>query len=240
MNKKVYVLSFAILALSLMGFAGYSFASSNIGSSGGHKNPPSVVGVVTEIQGAILSVLARDNNTYTVDASRASVVTGFIGPWGKPSSLADIAVRDTLTIKGDVEGTSIDAAIIAHNRTPQNASANNPRQQTDNSANPVAASAPQTNSTSTQATTTIEATSSGIINTVKDSVTAVVDKVVNLITGTTSTSTEDHVGEMASTTPDSAASTSANESANISSSTVLSNDATSNGDASASDAPATN
>lgn len=239
MNKKFYVLSFAILALSLMGFAGYSFASSNVGSSGGHKNPPSVVGVVTEIQGAILSVLARDNNTYTVDASRASVVTGFIGPWGKPSSLADIAVTDTLTIKGDVEGTSIDAAIIAHNRTPQNASANNPRQQSDTPANPVVADAPQTNVTSAPSATTSEATSSGIMDTVKDSVAAVVDKVVNLVTGTTSTSTEDRVGEMASTTPDSAAST-ANESANISSSTVLSNDATSNGGTSASDAPAAN
>ncbi len=240
MNKKYYVLSFAVLMLSLMGFASYSFASANAGSFGvrwtpedgvhlsGHKNPPSVVGVVTDIQGAILSILARDNNTYTVDASHASVVTGFIGPWGKPSSLADIAVTDTLTIKGDVNGESIDAAIIAHNRTPQNASANNPRQQTDSPASSVEASAPQTNSTSTQTTTTTEATSSGIINTVKDSVSTVVDKVVNFITGTTtSTSTED---QPATTTPETIAtstqSTTATETQNSTSSEAQTNSET--------------
>ena len=242
MNKKYYVLSFAVLMLSLMGFASYSFASANAGSSGGHKNPPSVVGVVTDIQGAILTIVARDNNTYTVDASRASVVTGFIGSWAKHSSLADIAVTDTLTIKGNITGTSIIAKKISHNKTPKNALANNTKLKATIAPNLAAANASQV-STSTEIATTTESTSTGIIGAVKDTVTAVVDKVVDFIAGTTtSTTTEDQTDATttATTSPDAVTTTTTSETVNISSSTVHENGTTDIGGTSTNGASNTN
>ena len=243
MNKNFYVFSFAILFVSLVGFASYSFTFANAGSSGGgQKNPPSFVGVVTDIQGAILTIVARDNNTYTVDASRASVVTGFIGPWAKPSSLADIAVTETLTIKGDIDGASINAVDIAHNKTPQNALANNPRLKTDVTAKSVTPDAPQI-STSTEVATTTDATSTDIFGVVKDTVATVVDKVVEFITGTTtSTTTEDQTAATttATSSSDVVATTTTAENVNISSSTVQEDGTTDIGGTSTNNASNTN
>ena len=243
MNKNSYVLYFAILFVALVGFASYSFTFANAGSSGGgQKNPPSIVGVVTDIQGAILTIVARDNNTYTVDASRASVVTGFIGPWAKPSSLADIAVTETLTIKGDINGASINAVDIAHNKTPQDVLANNPRLKTDVTAKSVAPDAPQI-STSTEVATTTYATSTDIFGVVKDTVATVVDKVVEFITGTTtSTTTEDQTAATttATSSSDVVPTTTTAENVNISSSTVQEDGTTDIGGTSTNNASNTN
>ena len=243
MNKNSYVLYFAILFVALVGFASYSFTFANAGSSGGgQKNPPSIVGVVTDIQGAILTIVARDNNTYTVDASRASVVTGFIGPWAKPSSLADIAVTETLTIKGDINGASINAVDIAHNKTPQDVLANNPRLKTDVTSKSVAPDAPQI-STSTEVATTTYATSTDIFGVVKDTVATVVDKVVEFITGTTtSTTTEDQTAATttATSSSDVVPTTTTAENVNISSSTVQEDGTTDIGGTSTNNASNTN
>jgi hypothetical protein len=108
----VFLIAIAVGA-SFVGFASFSFAES--------KRPPAIVGVVKEINGTSLTLIARDNNTYTVDASDAKVVTGFFGFWAKPSLFSNIQVADTLTIKGDINGSSISATDIADNKTPKNA-----------------------------------------------------------------------------------------------------------------------
>lgn len=222
MNKssRIWV---AVLLVSLMGFAGYSLAFANSRSVAEQKASPSIVGVVTDISGANLTIIARDNNTYQVDAGSATVITGFIGPWSKPSSLSDIQVTDTLTVIGDVNGSLINAERIAHNKTPQTALANNPKFASELASKSSPASVPQTIPADTVTSTPTEGTSTGIIGAVKETVGTVVDKILDFITGTTTSATSsDQTSHAATSTPDAASSstesTSSAETVNASSS----------------------
>ena len=121
MNKKISSL-IVITLISFVGVTSYAFAATHAtsGNSLNKKYPLAIVGIVTGINGTNIIVTGRDNNTYTVDASVATVVTGFLGHFAKPSSFSNIQVTDTLTIKGKINGYSIHAKEIADNKTPKN------------------------------------------------------------------------------------------------------------------------
>ena len=121
MNKKISSL-IVITLISFVGVTSYAFAATHAtsGNSLNKKHSPAIVGVVTGINGTNITVTGRDNNTYTVDASGATVVTGFLGHFAKPSSFSNIQVTDILTIKGKINGYSIHAKEIADNKTPKN------------------------------------------------------------------------------------------------------------------------
>jgi hypothetical protein len=76
---------------------------------GGHSG---AVGTVTAINGTTLTLTGRDGTTYTVDASSAHI--------GKMISIGigDVAVGDTLGIRGAVSGTSITAQDILDGQPP--------------------------------------------------------------------------------------------------------------------------
>ena len=201
--------------ISLAGFATHSFAETNHSSA--------IVGVVTEINGTTLSVLARDNNTYTVNAGDAKVVKGFLGFWAKPSAFSNIEVTDTLTIKGDIDGTTINATEIADNKTPKNIQIEAKSQKapsliekainlvTGKTTEPDASSTTPDTASST-ATTTATSTDAGgeseasttatttsiianVINTVGDTI----QNIVNTVTGTSSTSPDSNAGDAPAT-----------------------------------------
>ncbi len=113
MNKKTILSLVAIMSISFIGFISYSFASVNKDKN----RPPVIVGIVSEINGTNIVMIGRDKNTYTVDASNATVVSGFLGFWAKPSSFSNIQVTDTLTVKGKIQDYSIFATEIADNKT---------------------------------------------------------------------------------------------------------------------------
>ena len=113
MSKKTVLFILGITTIfSFVGFSTLSFAET--------KHSPVTVGILTEIDGTNLTVLARDNNTYKVYAGNAKIVTGFLGYWSKPSSLSNMQVTDTLTILGETDNLSIIASEVAHNKTPKN------------------------------------------------------------------------------------------------------------------------
>ncbi len=191
MKKKtiVFLIAIAVVA-SFVGFASSSFAEG--------KRSPAIVGVVTEINGSSLTLIARDNNTYTVDASDAKVVKGFLGFWSKPSSFSNIQVTDTLTVKGDVNGSSISATDIADNKTPKNAQSDARTNKTpsilDTVINAVtggttttpdtSSSTPETASTTASSTDVIVNNEASTTSTTTASTTSITDNVINAISDT--------------------------------------------------------
>ncbi len=192
MKKKTIVFLIAIAVVgSFVGFASSSFAES--------KHSPAIVGVVTEINGTSLTLIARDNNTYAVDAGDAKVVKGFLGFWSKPSSFSNIQVTDTLTVKGDVNGSSISATDIADNKTPKNAQGDARTNKTpsiiDTVINAVTGgttTTPDTSSSSTPETASTTASSTDVIvnneasttSTTTASTTSIADNVINAVSYT--------------------------------------------------------
>lgn len=209
-KKTIVTLTVFAFIISLAGFATHSFAETNHSSA--------IVGVVTEINGTTLSVLARDNNTYTVNAGDAKVVKGFLGFWAKPSAFSNIEVTDTLTIKGDIDGTTINATEIADNKTPKNIQTEARSKQTpsilDTVINAVtggttttpdiSSSTSSTIATSTDVNTESEAsttaTTTSIIENVINTVGDTIQNIVNTVTGTSSSSADNSTGEASATT----------------------------------------
>jgi hypothetical protein len=68
-----------------------------------------IMGTVTAVNGSIITVLGKDNTSYTVDASTAKI-RGNAGV--STSTLADLKVGDMIVVKGSITGASITAATI--------------------------------------------------------------------------------------------------------------------------------
>lgn len=84
------------------------------GQPGAHmgKRTPTVRGSVTAITGATLTVAdSRTGTVYTVDATTATVVKGYVA-----STLSAITVGDNVVVEGTVNGTSITATKILDNK----------------------------------------------------------------------------------------------------------------------------
>ncbi len=78
----------------------------------GHGRGPGVIGTVSAINGSTLTVLSKDGTSYTVDASSAKVTKPVAGAKPTDTTVAAIAVGDTVGVQGTVTGTSIVAKHI--------------------------------------------------------------------------------------------------------------------------------
>ncbi len=169
MKKKpiVFLITIAVV-ISFVGFAGSSLVA-----KAADKTSRPIVGVVTGINGTTLTVVTRNNATYSVDADNADVVTGFLGFWAKPSSFSNIQVTDTLTVKGDVSGSSIIAIDIADNKTPSNALSEESLKPS-----PTDATSTQTNSDTQNLNEQASSTNSDASSTILDTLQGIVNNVV--------------------------------------------------------------
>jgi hypothetical protein len=86
---------------------------------------PMIAGTVTSINGSTVSVTNKGNNTYTIDASSATIKKGGI----ENATVSNIAVGDNIVAQGAVTGTSMTASsVIDQGGAPANStsgSANN-------------------------------------------------------------------------------------------------------------------
>lgn len=74
---------------------------------------PGVMGTVASVNGSTITVTGKDGTAYTVNAAGATVkkhIEGQEGP--QTGSLADIAVGDTVAVRGTLSGTTVTAAEI--------------------------------------------------------------------------------------------------------------------------------
>lgn len=72
---------------------------------------PMVVGVVSGVNGTIITVNGKNGTTYAVDAANAKITAGF-GPKATIESLSAIAVNDQVAVIGTVNGSSVAATAI--------------------------------------------------------------------------------------------------------------------------------
>ncbi len=73
-------------------------------------NFPGVMGIVTGISGTTISLTAKDNTLYSIETTSATVIEKGIPP--VKTQLSEIAVGDTLMIRGVVNGTHVTAEKI--------------------------------------------------------------------------------------------------------------------------------
>jgi hypothetical protein len=120
MKKYISILAVAAgIAASLI-IAMPAFAQGNpgggwgMGRGGGQMQKPGVFGTVSAISGNTITITARQgfNNTtaattYTVNATNATVTKNNVA-----STVASIAVGDTVAVQGTVNGTNVTATII--------------------------------------------------------------------------------------------------------------------------------
>jgi len=92
--------------------------------NGGSSTPPFtgngepiVAGKVTAVSGSTLTITNSSNVTYTVDATNAKIVAGING---EVSSLANIAVGDTVVVQGTVNGTAVTASTVINQTSSVN------------------------------------------------------------------------------------------------------------------------
>lgn len=97
-----------------MGMKGFASSTPLIEGNG----QPVVGGSVSAISGSMLTVSAKAGATYSVDAGSATVIKG-----GATSSLANIAVGDSVVVQGAVNGTSITASSVIDQGVPKTANA---------------------------------------------------------------------------------------------------------------------
>ncbi len=91
--------------------AGTTFAGTTEINRRVKSNIPNVVGTVSTVNGNTLIVMAKmkrkGDTTYTVDATNAKVIKA-----GTSTAVSNIAVGDTVMIKGTINGTNITATSI--------------------------------------------------------------------------------------------------------------------------------
>ena len=113
MHTKIATGLMSAAMMSSLAFTGVAFAQTTGGTQGqgwgGHtgQHMPGVFGKVASISGTTITLTGRNNTTYTVDASNATVTKS-----GSTSSVSSIAVGDTLMVQGTVSGTSVTATSI--------------------------------------------------------------------------------------------------------------------------------
>jgi len=78
---------------------------------------PVVEGTVTAVSGSTLIITNKNNVTYTIDATNATIAKG-----NTASTISEIAVGDDVMVQGAVNGNSITASSVMDSRT--NPSAN--------------------------------------------------------------------------------------------------------------------
>ncbi len=80
-------------------------------SSNERQVKPMVVGTVSGINGAVITVASKNGTTYAVDTSNAKISSGF-GSSAHILSSSAIALNDTVAVIGTRDGTSIKATAI--------------------------------------------------------------------------------------------------------------------------------
>lgn len=78
----------------------------------GQGRGPGVIGTVSAVSGSTLTVLTKDGTSYTVNAASAKVSKAVSGTKPTDSTVAAIAVGDTVGVQGTVVGTSVTAVHI--------------------------------------------------------------------------------------------------------------------------------
>jgi len=99
----------AVLTLGL-GAGALAFADTPVASTSTSQpasmHQPGVGGTVTAVSGNTITVTGKDGTSYTIDASAAAITKD------ETVAVADVAVGDTITADGTVNGTSVTATNI--------------------------------------------------------------------------------------------------------------------------------
>jgi hypothetical protein len=112
MKNKLVKISVGSMVAGALLMSGTSFADTIVPQEAVRgqmmKRAPGVFGTVTKVSGISLTVTdTRTNTVYTIDASKATVKKQ-----GEISSIANIAVGDTIMAEGTINGTSVSATVI--------------------------------------------------------------------------------------------------------------------------------
>ena len=100
---KKYITIFSISALLLTVAIGNALAAQTTTTAA----PKGIAGSVTAINGDTISVTAKNNTVYSVDATNAKMTEA-----GAATTISNIQVGDTLTVRGTISGTSVSATNI--------------------------------------------------------------------------------------------------------------------------------
>lgn len=86
----------------------------------GGKGFGGVFGTVTAVNGSTITLTGKNNTTYTVDASTATISKAptSIGTQPTTITIANIAIGDTLMVQGTVSGTAVAAKNIMDGKMP--------------------------------------------------------------------------------------------------------------------------
>lgn len=97
------------LAMTTVSAAGFNMGGSNYGYGrfGGNGGAMGTFGTVSSVSGDTITMTGRNNTTYTVDATNATVTKD-----GTSSSVSAINDGDTIVVQGTVSGDSITATTI--------------------------------------------------------------------------------------------------------------------------------
>ena len=90
-----------------------------LGGFGGGHGKPGVTGTVSAISGNTLTVANKAGTSYSVNASGATVLKAASGAKPTTSTLASVAIGDTVRIQGTISGTSVTATQIVDGVLPQ-------------------------------------------------------------------------------------------------------------------------
>jgi hypothetical protein len=119
MNKKQVLAAGGAAAVSIL-IAFPAFAATTSPSPTSSAAPsahhwkgakPAVRGKVAAINGDTITVTAKNGTTYTVDATNATVKKGF-GKTATTIAVANIAVNDTVAVRGTLSGDDVTATAI--------------------------------------------------------------------------------------------------------------------------------
>lgn len=123
MSNTKKMIAIPALALAFLGggaIAGYTgLAAAQTGTSNQtgfmgmmHRGMPGVHGTIASINGTTLTVTGKNNTTYTVDGSNAKILKMTEGAAPTTETFADLAVGETIGVRGTVSGTSVTATEI--------------------------------------------------------------------------------------------------------------------------------
>jgi hypothetical protein len=110
MKKKRKFVAGSLLALSLlaaMPTLADSVKPSNL------KHIPGIMGTVASVSGNNITINGKNSKSYTVDATSAKIIRS-----GSTIPLSDIAVGDTLVVRGNISGETVSATAIIDGATP--------------------------------------------------------------------------------------------------------------------------
>jgi riboflavin synthase alpha subunit len=103
---------------ALLGYAQLSNADMNgmgrgMGMMGMHSGKaPGVHGVITALSGTTITLKGDNGTTYAIDASDAEVRKFTLGEGQSDVNVHDLNVGDTIGVRGEVDGTNVDATDI--------------------------------------------------------------------------------------------------------------------------------